>query len=184
MPGLLHTEASTKGRLYAAIAAEFVCTFLFAFFGGAAPGSVAAPANGIALAVLVYVSANVSGGHLNPAVTVATLITGHTSISRGLAYITAQIAGAALAAGCHILLIPHASDIGCFAPSHINLWQAFGWETIMTFLLVITVYSVAVGEPSFGIIGPLAIGLAVFAAALTGGGFTGAALNPARVLGK
>eukprot|EP00878_Enallax_costatus_P025762 GHUV01027589.1.p1 GENE.GHUV01027589.1~~GHUV01027589.1.p1 ORF type:complete len:112 (-),score=18.90 GHUV01027589.1:5-340(-) len=83
-----------------------------------------------------------------------------------------------------ILLIPHASDIGCFAPSHINLWQAFGWETIMTFLLVITVYSVAVGEPSFGIIGPLAIGLAVFAAALTGGGFTGAALNPARVLGK
>lgn len=53
----------------------------------------------------------------------------------------------------------------------------------MTFLLVITVYSVAVGEPSFGIMGPLVIGASLFAAALTGGGFTGAALNPARVLG-
>lgn len=85
--------------------------------------------------------------------------------------------------GLQVLLIPHASDVGCFGPSGINLWQAFGWETIMTFLLVVTVYSVAVGEPSFGIIGPLAIGLALFAAALTGGGYTGAALNPARVLG-
>lgn len=67
MPGLLHTEEGTTTRLYAAIAAEFVCSFLFAFIGGAAPGSSAAAANGIALAVLVYVAANVSGGHLNPA---------------------------------------------------------------------------------------------------------------------
>lgn len=54
----------------------------------------------------------------------------------------------------------------------------------MTFLLVVTIYSVAVGEPSFGIMGPLVIGAALFAAAITGGGFTGAALNPARVLGE
>lgn len=54
----------------------------------------------------------------------------------------------------------------------------------MTFLLVVTIYSVAVGEPSFGIMGPLVIGAAVYAAAITGGGFTGAALNPARVLGE
>lgn len=54
----------------------------------------------------------------------------------------------------------------------------------MTFLLVVAIYAVAVGEPSFGIMGPLVIGAALFAAAITGGGFTGAALNPARVLGK
>ncbi len=52
-----------------------------------------------------------------------------------------------------------------------------------TFVLVGTVYSVAVGEPSFGIVGPLAVGLSVFATAIAGGAFTGAALNPARVLG-
>lgn len=82
-------------------------------------------------------------------------------------------------------LIPYAKadHVGCFAPAGITLSQAFGWELVMTFLLVVTIYSVAVGEPSFGVVGPLAIGLALFAAATTGGGFTGAALNPARVLG-
>lgn len=66
----------------------------------------------------------------------------------------------------------------------ISLGQAFGWELLMTFLLLVTIYSVAVGEPSFGIVGPLAIGMALWAAALAGGGYTGAALNPARVLGE
>jgi glycerol uptake facilitator-like aquaporin len=45
----------------------------------------------------VYVTANISGGHLNPAVTLATLITGHTSIQKGLMYMAAQIAAAVLA---------------------------------------------------------------------------------------
>lgn len=52
------------------------------------------------------------------------------------------------------------SFVACgFLLQGINLWQAFGWEAITTFMLVVTVYSVAVGEPSFGIVGPLAIGL-------------------------
>lgn len=45
-------------------------------------------------------------------------------------------------------------------------------------------HSVAVGEPSFGIVGPAAIGASVYATAIVGGGFTGGALNPARVLGE
>ncbi|KAF8073180.1 TIP1-2 [Scenedesmus sp. PABB004] len=132
----------------------------------------------------VYVAANVSGGHLNPAVSFATTVTGHSSGSRALYYILAQTGGAVLASLLHMALIPRASDVGCFAPHiGVGLWRAFGWETVMTFMLVVTVYSVAVGEPSFGIVGPLAIGLAVYAAALAGGFFTGAAMNPARVLG-
>lgn len=68
MPGLLRTaEEGTPGRLYLAIAAEFVCSFLSAFIAAAAPGSSSAAASGIAMAVLGYVSANVSGGHLNAA---------------------------------------------------------------------------------------------------------------------
>lgn len=184
MPGLLHADASTQGRVYAALAAEFLCTLVFAFLGGAAPGGAAAAANGLALAVLVYVAANVSGGHLNPAVSVATLVTGHTSASRTLAYVLAQVLGATTGSALHLLLIPGAHHVGCFAPHvGVSLGQAAGWELIMTFMLVTTVYAVAVGEPSFGNMGPLAIGLAVYAAALAGGGFTGAALNPARVLG-
>lgn len=63
-----------------------------------------------------------------------------------------------------------------FLPAHVctprtqklSTVQLFSWEMIMTFLLVATVYSVAVGEPSFGIMGPLAIGLSLFVAAITG----------------
>ena len=49
-----------------ALAAELIGTLLFSFFGGLAPAAVAAYANGLALAVLVYCTASVSGGHLNP----------------------------------------------------------------------------------------------------------------------
>lgn len=179
--GLLHTETPTRSKLYAAIAAEFLGSFLFAFLGGAA-GSAAA--NGLTLAALIYATANVSGGHLNPAVTISTVMTGHTSGSRAIFYVTAQVVGAILAAVMHRLLLPSAEwHVGCFAPHELSLAQAAGWEAIMTFFLVVTIYSVAVGEPSFGIIGPLAIGLALYAAALAGGHLTGAALNPARVLG-
>ena len=44
----------------------------------------------------------------------------------------------------------------------------FGWETIMTFVLVSVVYAVAIGEPSFGIMGPFAVGLALFAMVFAG----------------
>ena len=44
----------------------------------------------------------------------------------------------------------------------------FGWETVMTFVLVSTVYAVAIGEPSFGVMGPFAVGLALFAMVFAG----------------
>jgi len=53
----------------------------------------------------------------------------------------------------------------------------------MTFLLVLTVYAAAVTKPGHGNAAPLAIGLSLYAAALTGGPFTGASLNPARTIG-
>lgn len=46
--------------------------------------------------------------------------------------------------------------------------QLFGWETVMTFVLVSTVYAVAIGEPSFGVVGPFAVGLALFAMVFAG----------------
>jgi aquaporin TIP len=58
-----------------------------------------------------------------------------------------------------------------------------GWEMMMTFLLVMTVYAAAVTKPGLGNMAPLAIGLSLYAAALTGGPYTGASLNPARTIG-
>jgi hypothetical protein len=58
-----------------------------------------------------------------------------------------------VASSCHNIVILPITLQG------ISLGQAFGWEAIMTFLLVVTIYSVAVGQPDFGVMGPLAIGL-------------------------
>lgn len=191
MPGLLEqpAESAPRARWYAALSAEFIGVLLFSLLGPLAPPSMAAIANGLLLTVLAYATANISGGHLNPAVTVASAATGHTSISRGLAYVGAQVSGAAVASLLFRVMLPHGgahavSHLGCFGPtSGATLAQAFGWELVSTALLVATVYAVAVGEPSFGVAGPLAIGLSVFAAASTAGRFSGGAMNPARVLG-
>lgn len=191
MPGILQqpAEDAPRARWYAALAAEFVAVLLFTLLGSiAAPGS-AALANGLLLAVLIYCTANVSGGHLNPAVTFASALTGHTSISRALAYATVQVGGAAAGAMLLRVMLPSgggraAADLACFAPTGgATLGQAFGWELCATCVLVLTVYAVAIGEPSFGAAGPAAIGLAVVASALTAGRLSGGALNPARVLG-
>lgn len=191
MPGILQqpAEDAPRARWYAALAAEFVGVLLFTLFGSIAASSNGALANGLLLAVLIFSTANVSGGHLNPAVTFASAVTGHTSLSRCFAYIGAQVGGAAVGALLLRVMLPHggsraAAEIGCFAPSSgATLGQAFGWELCATCLLVLTVYAVAVGEPSFGVAAPVAIGLAVVAGALTAGRLTGGAMNPARVLG-
>ena len=44
----------------------------------------------------------------------------------------------------------------------------FGWETVMTFVLVSVVYAVAIGEPQFGVVGPFAVGLSLFAMVFAG----------------
>ena len=85
-------EPSHK-KLYAALAAEFLGMLLFALYGGEARDSAAAYGNGPALAVLVYATANVSGGHLNPAVTLGTIISGHMGWRSGLLYMAAQFLG-------------------------------------------------------------------------------------------
>ena len=65
-----------------------------------------AAGTGIAYAAATYIASKVSGGHLNPAVTVASMLTGRTSYTAGLCYIVAQVLGAIAAAGLFILIIP------------------------------------------------------------------------------
>jgi glycerol uptake facilitator-like aquaporin len=64
--------------------------------------TVAATAAAAAPFARSYATANVSGGHLNPAVTISTVMTGHTSGSRAIFYVTAQVVGAILAAVMHV----------------------------------------------------------------------------------
>jgi glycerol uptake facilitator-like aquaporin len=167
-----------------AAASEFFGSLLFAFFGGLATSQYAAFGNGLALAVCIYICVSVSGGHLNAAVTVATMISGHTPFLQGLVYIVMQAAGMIAGAAITLGLKPAGlTNPGCFGPNGISDAQLWGWEAMMTTLLVSAVLAVAVSQKGAGNIGPFIIGLSLTAAALAGGPYTGAALNPTRVLG-
>ena len=75
------------------------------------------------------------------------MLTGHTAFIQGAAYILAQLLGAIVGAGVTKGLRGEGvGDVGCFAPngiSHASLW---GWETIMTFFLITTIYAVAISQ--------------------------------------
>jgi len=190
-----------RDRTAAALVAEAIGTFLFFFVGagsvvlgdyltahgGTGPGLVGvALAHGLALAVLVSALGAVSGGHLNPAVTLAVWIMGKISPMRSALYVVAQLMGA-LAAGLALKAVFadswRASNIGTPAlGAGISPVAGIGIEAVLTALLVLAVIGTAV-DARAPKIGGLAIGLAVAADILVGGPLTGAAMNPARWFG-
>ncbi|CAI9781479.1 unnamed protein product [Fraxinus pennsylvanica] len=189
-------EFRQPGAVKAALA-EFISTLIFVFAGegsgmaynkltGNAPSSPsglvsAAVAHGFALFVAVSISANISGGHVNPAVTFGLFLGGNVSLFRGLLYIIAQLLGSIVA--CLLLLFSTGGlETSAFAlGAGVSVWNAFVFEIVMTFGLVYTVYATAVDpkKGEVGIIAPIAIGFIVGANILAGGAFTGASMNPA-----
>ncbi|KAI3512150.1 hypothetical protein L1887_19375 [Cichorium endivia] len=181
--------------------AEFISTFIFVFAGtgsglafskltndGAATptGLVAAAiAHAFALFVAVSISANISGGHVNPAVTLGAFVGGNITFIRGIVYVIAQLLGSTIA----LLLLQFVTNdtIEMFSPSEgVGFWNAFVLEIVMTFGLVYTVYATAIDKKngSVGTIAPIAIGFIVGANILVGGAFTGASMNPAVSIGR
>jgi aquaporin TIP len=182
-------------------AAEFLGVMLFQFFGGAV--GAGADGNGVVLAVLIYGTAAISGGHLNPAVTFALTITGQIPPLKMIVYWVAQLCGGILGAACYWGLnvneiLGGPSWAGCTLPCggsglkvdssdpsfcQMNGGQVYGIEFIATFLLVFTVFGTAVDpKTGAGNFAPIAIGFSLYAAALSIGPYTGAGLNPARSL--
>ena len=93
------------------------------------------------------------------------------SLLQILGSIFGSIIYAALIPGLHIAnkKFQGGTAPGCFGPAvGVTHAEVFGWEVMMTFLLVCTVYAAAVAKPGHGNTAPLAIGLALYAAALTG----------------
>mmetsp|Transcript_74340 Transcript_74340/g.174427 ORF Transcript_74340/g.174427 Transcript_74340/m.174427 type:complete len:334 (+) Transcript_74340:68-1069(+) len=177
------------------LAVEFVGVMFFQILGGTSAPKYAPFVNGFALAVWIYVAANISGGHLNPAVSFSTAVCGFYPVIHTVIYITLQIIGAIVGAWVSAGLVPGAADFigtggsgpGCFDRSVIHEGlsdeQVFGWECVMTFTLISCVYACGVAKPGHGSHTPFAVGLALLSCAGSGGQYTGAALNPARVLG-
>ncbi|WP_303372856.1 MIP/aquaporin family protein [Ornithinimicrobium sp.] len=164
--------------------AEFLATFLFVFtiigIINAGVGSVSALAIGSALMVLVYAVGHISGGHLNPAVSLAVFIRGRLSAVDLGGYVVAQLVGGALAALVSMAIWPSAAEGLNFESTS----SAFLIELIFTFILCFTVLNVATSKdhPDNAFYG-LAIGFAVVVGVAAGGGISGGAFNPAVALG-
>jgi aquaporin Z len=146
-------------------------------------------AHGLAIAVMVSAVGHVSGGHFNPAVTIAAWVTRRIATGATLAYIGAQLVGATLGALALRVMLPGDAwtDVSLGTPLVNPIladWQAIAIEAVLTFLLVWVVFATALDpEGSFGKIAGLGIGFTITMDIMMGGPFTGAAMNPARSFG-
>lgn len=183
-----------KPHLLAKMAAEYLACIMFHFVGSAAP---TAYANGLALMTSVYYSAKVSGGHLNPVVTAVFCTLGFTRPLEALMYVIAQLAGCitgALLLACVVPGLvpgrtpPTGAPSGCFVPRpDLSAGRVAAWEAIGTVAFVVPVMSVVwytQNKSGYGNTGPIMVGIALIASASAVGPWTGAALNPARLLGS
>jgi MIP family channel proteins len=175
--------------------AESVGTFALIFVGVGAihnnPGLLGvALAHGLTIAVMVSATAGVSGGQLNPAVTLGLLIGGQMDLRKATAYWAAQLIGATVAGILLVNLLGDAAQTGAqiVAAGTPDLSNGVGpikgilIEAVLTFFLVFVVFGTVI-DPRGPKIGGLAIGFTVALDILFAGPLTGAAMNPARTFG-
>jgi aquaporin TIP len=184
-----------------AVAAEFLATLFFVFVGTASvvaaaesnfadSGSAALVAialgHGLGILIAVAWTANISGGHINPAVTLAMLITKKITVPLGVAYMIAQFAGAAVGSLLLLLCMPDQLDenLGFHGLGNdMAAGEGLLLEILLTGFLLLVIFNVAVSNKGWGLNAPIAIGLAIVIIHLAAVPFTGASVNPARSFG-
>lgn len=195
------TGERSSPAVWRAAGAEGIATLLFIFLGAgtvvvtgglmkegltAARLVAIALAHGLAIALLVSATAKISGGHINPAVTIAALVTGKIGIQRAIAYVVAQLVGAVIGAGLLAIVIPSAAqgNLGAHGlGSGVSAGAGLLAEIVLTFALVFVVFATAVDPKGPGHLAPIAIGLTILVDHLFGVPVTGASMNPARSFG-
>lgn len=172
--------------------AEFLGTFALVFAGtGAivinevAGGAVShvgiAITFGLIVMAMIYTFGDISGAHLNPAVTVGFVTARRMTAGEGLRYIVSQVIGAIAASSALRLLFPAHPSLGETIPAGSAI-QSFGLEFLLTALLMLVILSVSVGAKEKGITAGIAIGGVIALEALFAGPICGASMNPARSL--
>ena len=136
---------------------------------------------GLAIMVGIYAVGHISGAHFNPAVTFAFALTRHFPWPRALAYWSAQVTGALVAAAVLRGSLGGEASLGAAVPSGSD-GQALLWELILTFMLMFVIMAVATDTRAIGEGAAVAIGGTIGLAAMFGGPVTGASMNPARSL--
>ncbi|XP_064949670.1 probable aquaporin PIP2-6 [Musa acuminata AAA Group] len=193
---------------YRALIAEFVATLLFLYVlvatvighkaasldnqcGGVGLLGIAWAVGGM-IFLLVYCTAGISGGHINPAVTFGLLLGRKVSVLRAVSYMVAQCAGAICGVGIARAIMKHQFDAFGGGTNVVALCYsngaALGAEIIGTFVLVYTVFTATdptrnARDSHVPVLAPLSIGFAVFLVHLATIPITGTGINPARSLG-
>ncbi|KAD3642109.1 hypothetical protein R6Q59_004761 [Mikania micrantha] len=203
---LLDMEELKLWSFYRALIAEFVATLLFLYVtvatvigykketdpcGGVGILGIAWAFGGM-IFILVYCTAGISGGHINPAVTFGLFLARKVSLVRALGYMVAQSLGAISGVGLvKAFMKTYYNSLGgganSVAPGY-NKGTALGAEIIGTFVLVYTVFSAtdpkrSARDSHVPVLAPLPIGFAVFMVHLATIPITGTGINPARSLG-
>jgi len=178
--------------------AEFIGVFMLVFIGGGAiiinayqSGSIGlvgiATAHGLAFAVAVTATMSISGGHINPAITVGLWSVGRIDTAKAAQYVVAQLLGAICAALVLKGLFPTgAADVQQFGALKLGVDTTFIGgvliEAVLTFFLALSVMGTVV-DPAAPKVGGFGVGLTLLTCMLAGAPLTGAALNPARAFG-
>ncbi|KAG7506445.1 aquaporin-8-like [Solea senegalensis] len=175
--------------------AELLGTCLFVFVGcasvvgdtGTAGVLQPAVAHGLALGTLITVFGQISGGHLNPVVSLSVYLCGGMKLVLLLPYVTAQVLGAMIGAGLVKVAFPAVSYAAvhgaAFEPSVGDVGRATLAEVMMSTFLTTVVCMTAVNQRTTTPWAPFCIGLTVTANILAGGVLSGACMNPARAFG-
>lgn len=137
---------------------------------------------GLIVMSMIYALGNISGAHLNPAVSIAFTLAGRFSLKELFPYIISQTAGAVLASLILRYLFPGNELLGTTLPAGTD-GQSFILEFILTFFLMLVIINVATGSKEQGMFAGLAIGAVVLLEAMFAGPICGASMNPARSLG-
>jgi aquaporin NIP len=176
-----------QGRKYAA---EFIGTFGLVFAGTGAiiindvsGGAVTSVGIGLTFELIVlamiYAIGDVSGAHLNPAVTLGFFVGRRLEAKMVLPYVLSQLSGALAASLLLRALFPQHLTLGLTAPTGPAL-QSFILEIILTALLMFVILNVSEGAKERGITAGIAVGAVIGLEALFAGPISGASMNPAR----
>lgn len=175
------------------VTAEFLGTFLLVFVGcgaivvndlyAGALGHIGVNAVfGLVVMAIIYALGNVSGAHINPAVTIGFYFAGRISAREIPAYVVAQVGGAAAAGVVLLILFPEHGNYGATMPAT-DVPRAFLMEVLISFSLMFIILNVSTGHQEKGIMAGAAVGGMVALLALFAGPVTGASMNPARSIG-
>lgn len=149
------------------------------FTGGSVSHVGVAITFGLIVMGMIYAFGDISGAHMNPAVTIGFAYAKKFPWKEVPGYVLAQLIGAFLASGLLLYLFPESQTLGATLPG-LSAMKVFIFEIILTFFLMVVIINVSTGSKEIGVVAGIAIGSIVLLEAMFAGPITGASMNPAR----